>query len=262
MQKSTAIAFIIVLQLTCVRAQEFLPLSSSQQATELITYVHNFDEFISHFNYKKGLLNEEVDKESGTDVSRTDLLYYLFDHLDPRSDSNNNHYNSYKRAKSNFVKHIVKKELYLSKDTNLYTQLDCDFLFNTEPVKVMLTMKYVQEEGNAYRWAISEVSAPCLALPEDENISEYLSPVSDNLNFISLQKNLGNFNFINLSDKNYQYDPLSVFHFLIETSQLKLVQVNNMQYIYYGFTEWKLTISEFNRKNYNAGWLISNLEEL
>ena len=236
-----------------------MAINNVQPLIELVSHVNNFDEFAAHFNFEKGILNEE-EAPTSLPYTREQLIESLFDNSDPRTDSAHPEFETYKNAKTLFIKNVVSKNLLIAKDTNLYVNLFCTFILNSQPTRVSLIMKYVLDGEDAYRWAINKVETESLNISGEYKISEYISPVSDNLGFMNLEKHFQESNSVNLAENKFIYNKLSVFFFLIESGTMRFKQVNKMTYYYYGLSGWEIQLQEFNRSHFNSGWLISDLK--
>jgi hypothetical protein len=62
--------------------------------------------------------------------------------------------------------------------------------------------------------------------------------------------------------KRFVPDHLSVFLYEIKKGNLKFKSVEEVKFHFFQIDGWYFEISDFNRKGYNTGWLISNLIKL
>ena len=230
---------------------------------ELLMQVKNIDEFIDLFNADSSYFAENISEGIEYSISRHDIIENLFDLSDPRLDSGNSNFKTYNQLKKVFVSHITAKEIEIRKDTNLWAFINCNFLYHSHEIPVLLLLKYTYDGDDDWRWTISKVNSEAFDISHKTIISEYIPPHSDNLDFFNLNKFINvDINTSNLTSPNFQYNELSVFLFLIESGQLIFKQSKQMVYVYYGISEWTLHLNEYNRPGYNTGWLISDIKQV
>jgi hypothetical protein len=255
------ISMLLLLPMQLTRAQ--ISLQDNKTPTELYAQVKNFDEFINRFNYEKDFRNEPVTNAFKSKYSRKQIIESLFDQYDIRTDTTNSENKQFLSLKNRFIENAITNNYQIKKDTNLYAMVSSSFLFKGAMVPVELILKYTFDGDNAFRWTITDVFSQALSISDEFNLEYYISPNSDDLDFLNLNKVFApNCHTINLTEPGFRYNQLHIFLYLVETGQLIFKQTNSMSYLYTGIMGYKLSIKEFNRPGYNSGWLISNIQEL
>jgi hypothetical protein len=58
--------------------------------------------------------------------------------------------------------------------------------------------------------------------------------------------------------EGFELNHLSVFMYLVQTKEIVFEQVQSVKYVFYT-PEYRIEVKNFNRPNYNSGWLISKV---
>jgi hypothetical protein len=141
----------------------------------------------------------------------------------------------------------------------IYAVTTCLLLYKNKPVKAQLVLnRFI---GLDYvKWVIQYVDADFLDLKTDKASLNSLPPNSHETDFISLKKALDKkVNLQNIADKQFDYNQLSVFLYLVSIGDIKFQYVEKLRFIIQDIDAWVLTVDNFNRNSENSGWLISNL---
>ena len=148
-------------------------------------------------------------------------------------------------------------------DTNWVAQADCKVIFKGKPAKIILFLKTEKIEDNRYKWIVSDVVGEILDLkPEKQDADIMISPVANELNFMSLSSEMTNLhkkNIVNYMNNDYRVDKLSVFNSLIYYDLLKIEHVEKLVYHFYQVPNFVFSVEHFERQSNNVGWLISNV---
>ena len=84
--------------------------------------------------------------------------------------------------------------------------------------------------------------------------------MSHELDFMNLRKIFNNNKNVEFyAGQNYIPDHLTLFLYEIKLGNLTFESVENVKFHFFQVNDWYFEVSEFNRKSYNSGWLISNI---
>ena len=150
-------------------------------------------------------------------------------------------------------------------DTNWVAQADCKVMLKGKPAKITLFLKTKQIAGDRYKWFVSDVAGDILNLqPEKQGDDIMISPVDNELNFMSLSSEMTNLHrksIVNYMNDGYKVDKISVFNSLIYYDLLKIEYVEQLVYHFNQVRGFIFSVTHFERQSDNVGWLISNVLE-
>ncbi len=148
---------------------------------------------------------------------------------------------------------------------NWFAQVKAVFLYNGAEKECTLFLK-LQEEEIGSKWVISNVLfEPFTAyFINTENLTEsqrkFLHPLSHELDFMNLVKVFKKDQIIEqYAENGFSPDYLSLFIYEFRKSNLQFKTIREVKFHIFQINDWYFELSEFNRKSYNSGWLISNL---
>lgn len=217
-----------------------------------VHHVKQLQQFIARFNYSEnvnGMKLQFVD-----DIERRKAVAALFSE------------EFVHKAKRNelikFVDLVVKENIQLSPlDTNWYAVVNCEANYKRQDVKLDLTLQMQTNFDGSVQWMIVGARADeFLKLNKTKN-KAYLLGNAHELNFMRL--------FIELEDPHQissfispkvKQDHLSILSWMIDQGELSLRQATGITFHFFKVPGWVFSVKEFNRKSYNSGWLIANLE--
>lgn len=220
-----------------------------------VTRVKLLQQFVNRFNYSEDWRGNPV-AEAGTLNERRKYIASLFD--------------------ADYAASVPREQLlafvdditgsfspkHLSfYDDDWYAMVKCKASYQGEDTEVMLTLKVQQNDDQSVQWVIVGGYADFLKIEKnDEPLA--LNGNANELNFMRL--------FIGLEDRqritdftaaSYQPDQLSLILFLVQRGELKLHHALSISYHFYQLPGWIFSVKEFDRHEYNSGWLIYRLEE-
>lgn len=142
-----------------------------------------------------------------------------------------------------------------------FAEAHCKFMYNGKVEDAILYMK-LEEENKGIKWVISDIYfEPFFQIfDKDPNIRQkYLHPMSHELDFMNLKKNLKEREEQDLADNSYKPHYLTVFFYELKKGNLKFLYTTQTFYHFFQVDNWYFKIEEFNRSTYNSGWLIADL---
>ena len=78
----------------------------------------------------------------------------------------------------------------------------------------------------------------------------FLPPSSDELDFMELRRALNDKDYLyQYAHREYNYDPLSVFFYLVYHDQLEIESIREVTYLVCAIPGWKIKVSDFNRQS-------------
>src|SRR5690606_6709968 len=94
-------------------------------------------------------------------------------------------------------------------------------------------------------------------------VGQFLHPLSHELDFMNLRKAFLNKDSVaQYTAKKFKPDHLSIFLYEVKRGNLKFKSVQGVKFHFFQLEGWYFELSQFNRRGYNTGWLISNLVKI
>ncbi len=245
----TTITTLILLFFTLPISAQVINNSSDLSAQDLIdegkgyllTMVDRVDEFI-------GLYNTAIRKNDQQRLSNLIDKVSIGDTL----------------ALQNFKSNILSQQQPLSYyDNNWYALVNCNVLYKGKPQQIQLVMELVSYEPDMRsEWVFNNAYAPFLSIePECDDTTTFISPVANNTNFVELQKAFNNRESITAYGyQNFEPDNLSILFHEIKSGDVVLQNVSTVQYVFAQLDNYIFTLSYFNRKASQSGWLVSQIK--
>lgn len=166
--------------------------------------------------------------------------------------------------KTEFATYIIDKpeEVLDFHKGGWFSEVHCTFTLNGKDQLITLFME-LEKDHLGSKWVMQKVYAEVFApyfLRDTSKIGRFLHPMSHELDFMNLRKALANTDSVSqFTIKRFRPDHLSVFLYEVKKGNLKFKSVEEVKFHFFQIDGWYFEISEFNRKGYNTGWLISNL---
>jgi len=222
---------------------------------KMVVRVKQFAQFIERFNYEKNFYGNDIDSSFSSKISRKEYISLLF---------NNELF--YNNAVHKVIQEFINKVCYESDEIfldehseNILIEARCLIEYKGTQEEVTLFLNQ-EKEDTGYKWVIIDIRSDILSLNENTNSNVFLSPISHELNFTSLQKALTKDNNLkNIVSQDYVYNELSAFLFLISVGQIKFLNVVSKRFHILDIESYYIIVEEFNRDSINSGWLISEI---
>ena len=252
-------AVIFLMAIMEVDAQQIF-FGSGFDEQRLKMRVKQVDEFEARFNYEQDIEGRIIHQ---TNIEmRKKYIFSLFDEniLNPEkmNDSIISVYND-------FLNVIVNpnKPIYVRfTDTSWIAQAECNVTLNGRAEKIIISLQTEKIKEFEYKWVFIGAKGSILALPPTRsNPGIMISPIDNELRFMSLQNISGNNNkdVINYSYADYETDQLTVLNTLIYTGQLKIQHAQKIVYYYFQVPDYVFRVEHFERDSDNVGWLIAEI---
>lgn len=165
-----------------------------------------------------------------------------------------------------FVTTMLENKVKLNyTDSNWIAVAHCNAIYKGKETPLTLELATEKVKDFIYKWVIIGASGEILELkPLKQNPGLAISPVDNEVNFISLKHitSKEGQNILNYKGKSAQLDAMSVFFALVNSGQL---QIKNVQQLEYKFTiapRYEFTVRNFVRDAMNSGWLIADFHKL
>ncbi|MDN5213573.1 hypothetical protein QQ020_15990 [Fulvivirgaceae bacterium BMA12] len=146
-----------------------------------------------------------------------------------------------------------------------FAEVHTRFNFYGKESAAILFMK-LQEEPVGSKWVIDKVYFEPfneLFKKKSDKDGKFLHPLSHELDFMNLNKIFEKKEDVELyTSREHKPDHLSLFLLELKKGNLSFVTIKNVKFHFFQIDNWYFELSEFNRKGYNTGWLISNLAKL
>lgn len=163
----------------------------------------------------------------------------------------------------NYVSNNSNKVFLSYRDSNWYAIAHCTFMYRSKKNQIDIILK-TEYFGKGYRWIISSIKSDIFSLSKGkECATNFINPINHEIGFSELSKAINNKNniYCYTSDR-YNIDLLSVFLVMIRNGDLKLTQINSIEFQFFQVGDWMFTVKNFNRADLNSGWLISHLTKM
>ena len=170
--------------------------------------------------------------------------------------------------KVEFAKYVLDKNEQSVLDfhsPNWFSEVQTLFTMNGIEKPVTLYME-LEKDHLGYKWVISHVQADLFASyfqRDTTRVGRFIHPMSHELDFMNLRKAFSyNDSISQFASKQFVPDHLSVFLYEVKRGNLKFKSVQQVKFHFFQIDGWYFELSNFNRPEYNTGWLISNLVKL
>lgn len=194
--------------------------------------VKQVEEFMARFNYEEDWEGKKVKQHADT-ILRSKYLHTLFD------------YSRFRQRNGNltplaelFIRDVIRYGYMIHyTDTSWISQVKCRAMVDGKKAKITLYFHTQQVAPYEYKWKISRVESPSLAIIPESISRLCLSPIEHEIGFTGI---------LSLSLEN-----------------LKFTEIDDVRYHFFNIPGYAFTIERIERKNsYNTGWLITNLNPL
>ncbi|MBE9468626.1 MAG: hypothetical protein IMY72_09970 [Bacteroidetes bacterium] len=222
--------------------------------------VKQFNEFLNRFNYKTDFKGNLIDSVFLSKISRAYYLKMLFNEEDTRIESKNT---DYLNRINEFITDVTTSEIFMNKYSDrIIAEVKSNINYKGKKKEVYIFLNQEIVEPDMLKWVISDVDADFLYEIKIDTTNRFLSPSSNETNFISLRRALKEKDFAyQYAHKDFNIDLLSIFFYEIKTGNIKVNQVNEITYHIFDIPGWYITVREFNRDTENSGWLIEDLKK-
>jgi hypothetical protein len=236
--------------------------SSHETPNEYYLQVKQFNEFIDRFNYQSDWKGNLIDSSFAANYPRQTYLNYLINLADERLttaiDSN------YMETCNAFISEVTNttNPQYIS----LYGgQVIAKALVNItyQGKNQSITIYFAPEvlSDRSAKWVISKVETQCFESMADSLKTYFIAPNSHETSFINLKRLEHLSNPLYFMPTKIAADNAMLFATEVAAKRLTINNIAKVTYLI-SFPNWLITVEEFNRSNYNSGWLIRNVEEI
>lgn len=223
---------------------------------DFIFEVIQIEEFIQRFNFDttNRLFNYLMITEPDVKLNRKSILYSLTNYSDTSIS---------KKDIRKFFELIndSSNPRYLNfYDQGWYAEVECILQYRDSSYPAKIFLKSEVSDTNTSKWVIVGVKSGLLFLQNDKDTSNFFSPVSHGTDFVALHNFFKDTrNLPNYLSKDFALDTLTYFVSLVANRKLKLTEIIKVRYHFTQIPKWIFIVEYFNRREPNAGWLISKL---
>jgi hypothetical protein len=149
-------------------------------------------------------------------------------------------------------------------DENWYAISHCSFSYLNKNCLIDIILKPEAGLDSSYRWVIFDVKSDIFPAPTKANRNiTFINPMDHEVGFSELSKALIKRNSIfQYTSDSYRADYLSAFLIMVKSGILKFNQINFVDFQFLQVKGWEFTVKNFNRSDYNSGWLISSIKKM
>ncbi len=254
-----SIALLLMLIVSPLVAQV---VDGMQDESKLYTESKQVNQFFRRFNGEEDEKGERYypgDKQYHSEKLRKRYLSMLFD-------ESNTGINP--ALKVDFAKHVLEKNestILNFNGANWFSEVQAHFTMNGKEQPVVLYMQ-LEKDHLGYKWVITHAHADMFDpyfQHDTTRVGKFLHPMSHELEFMNLRKAFSNKDSVaQYASKKFKPDHLSVFLYEMKKGNLKFKSVEQVKFHFFQLDGWYFELSQFNRRGYNTGWLISNLVKI
>jgi len=223
------------------------------------------NQFFHRFNGEESFQGERYypeDKEYRDPKLRRTYLENLFNKENPYITPD---------LQDEFIKQIVddKKPVYLDfHGGDWFAEVTTKFLFHGFENYLTLFLK-LEEDTIGSKWVITNVYfEPFSRIFADQDSlrtagQKFLHPMSHEVDFMNLYRAFQDKQSLeNYIAWKYRPDYLTLFIYEFKLGNLQFQTITEVKFHFFQLSGWYFELSEYNRKGYNTGWLISTLMKL
>ena len=215
------------------------------------------DEFFNRFNGKE--LRLDIKPETENVAMKNLLVLFNAGMFTSLQDS------AFFEAKA-FAQRVLQDSIKLNyNDTTWLAKATCHGKLKGKDVDFVLYLNVENRRGKLYKWVIAKAEGDIFKLaPSIEKETIMLMPDDHETNFMSLRRITTEKDdyILNYKQKQYSLDETSVFYGLVYTGILDIEYVKPLEFIFFQVPGYIFAIRNFERENYNTGWLISSLKKI
>lgn len=245
----------ILLVNTCTNAQ--IVMNSQLEKDIFSARVKLVDEFMRRFNCDKVLPGLDTSKSNYKKLN----ILSLFDAEIFGSETD-----SLFKSAQDFAADVLKSNIRINySDTNWIAFAPCHGKLKGKPIDFFISLTVEKRGKDMYKWVISKVQGTAIALkPSNSGDLIMIMPDDHETNFMSLSRiTSNNLDYIlNYKQKDYELDQTAAFYTLVNTGQLSVEYVRDLQFMFFQIPGWTFTIKEFDRQTKNSGWLITSFSKM
>lgn len=228
-----------------------------------IARTKQFNEFTARFNFKSDFKGNPVDSIFRSKMPREKMISLLFDLKDPRAESFNNSFSeSYAKTKTDFINDICSKNILISNHSpGIIAEARTRILYKGEPQTIRLFLNQELVGKGMYKWVLLSAKGDIFGIFKmDTTMVRFIPPASNETDFINLKRAMEDTDFLQYyAFSDFKPDFLTLFFYYIRSGQIKFEYVEEVVYHIVDIPGWYFTVKEFNRRDLNSGWLISDL---
>ncbi len=254
--------FIVTLLMLMVAPLVAQVVDGKQDESKLYAESKQVNQFLRRFNGEEDEKGERYypgDKQYHNEKLRKKYLSMLFDESNTGINAT---------LKVEFVKHVLEKNestILNFNATNWFSEVHANFTMNGKEQPVTLYMQ-LEKDHLGYKWVITRVHAAMFEpyfQHDTTKVGQFLHPMSHELDFMNLRKAFANKDSVaQYTAKKFSPDHLSVFLYEVKKGNFKFKSVEQVKFHFFQLDGWYFELSQFNRRGYNTGWLISNLVKI
>lgn len=219
-------------------------------------WVKQFDDFANRFN--GGPVYDAA--------ARSSAVASLFNHEDPRTLRDSEDFSAeYVSLAKEFIHTVCYDTLDIDRNSEeIFASAETRGLLEDKEVHFNIILQQERVGKDMLKWVIRDIEADFLEfLLSDSTMLRFLPPSSGELDFMELHRAMKDVDYLHYyAHKNYDYEPLSAFFYLLNTGALKIESIQEVKYRIYAIPGWCIILKDFNRNTKNAGWLIEDLQRL
>ena len=267
--KKIFLLIILLPNLLCAQITVVNENGRKDPTLEMITQVKLLSQFMDRFNYTKTFDDRAIDDEFKQKIDRATYVKLLFNNKDLHLINSDSIPTDYSRLRDKFIAEVCNtdKQLFIDKNTDqLFAYADCDVTYKGKPQKMTMILQRTVSHRKVMQWKIIDAKAKFLKIPQaDDNKIAHIPPNSHETNFMSLLHVFEDKeHFLQVFDNSNfgKVNILPIFTFELYNGNLKYKHVTKIEYKIKAISGWKISIENFNRKDVNSGWLISDIKQI
>ena len=251
--------FLLIALLSSFSATAQLVDPMEEDESKFYVQTKQVNQFFRRFNgeeSEKGDRYYQNDRQFRSDKLRKNYIKILFDDSNTGISSN---------LKKEFIKDVTEvNPAFLDfHNEGWFAEVNAKFNYLGKEESIILYME-LEKSGLGYKWVIDKVHFdPFLEKFQTDTAQKFLHPMSHELYFLNLNRVFEDpKQAVKYTAKDWKPEQLTLFLQEIRNGNLKFKSVNGLRFHFFQIPGWYFELTEFNRRGYNTGWLISNLMKL
>ena len=167
-----------------------------------------------------------------------------------------------------FLKYVGDQanHIYLNfDDSNWFSTAHCSFVYHNRSIIVDIILQVQGDKVNGFKWVITGVKNDIFShsTVSGSVTPIFINPMNNEVGFSELSKAIREKDKIFFyASSSFKPNALSAFFFMLQNGDIIFKQINSIDYQFFQVPGWIFQVKDFNRSEYNSGWLIASIMKI
>jgi len=254
-------AFVAFIIMTTTLSAQITQGAGGIDEAKLYAATKQVSQFFKRFNGEEDAKGKRLypkDRAYQSAKLRKSYFEYLFDNSNTSLSS---------KYKVSFIDGVLNKDAPKFLDFHSdrwFAEVNAVFNRGGKEENVLLFF-IIEKQREGYAWVLNHLSYDqhkSIYKKDTSASRNFMHPMSHELDFMNLHKELRNKNAIDYTSDTFKPDFLTLFLYELNRGAVTFKTVQSVKFHFFQINGWYFQISEFNRDSYNNGWLISDLVQV